>query len=110
MAAGDERYTAIDQLLEAGDLAGGREALETVPADDETYAVLRIKLELYDGSVPPGAAMQKLIALMRRDADWPGAKELYQEASNLAYSSRQSSVSHSHPPPPAEPDGHGDPE
>jgi hypothetical protein len=91
---------AIDAQLEANDLDGARGALSQVDAQDETYAVLRIKLALYDGSLPAGAAMQKLIALMRRDASWPGARELYQEASNLAYQSRQSSVSHSHPPPP----------
>ena len=62
--------------------------------------VVRIKLALYDGSLPSGAAMQQLIQLMRRDAAWPGAKELYQEASTSAYQTRQSSVSHSHPPPP----------
>jgi hypothetical protein len=97
-----EQYTAIDALLEAGDLDGARDAL-SVAGDDEGYAVLCIKLELYAGALPPGAAMQKLIQLMRRDAEWPGARELYQEASNLAYQSRQSSVSHSHPPPPTPP-------
>jgi len=92
----------IDRLLDAGDLEGGREALAGVEAGDERFAVVRIKLGLYDGSLPPGAAMQQLIQLMRRDQDWPGAKELYQEASNVAYRGRQSSVAHSHPPPPVE--------
>lgn len=69
---------------------------------DETFAVVRVKLALYEGSMPAGAAMQALIQLMRRRADWPGAKELYQEASSSAYRSRESSVSHSHPPPPVE--------
>jgi hypothetical protein len=99
----DENVTdpnTIDSLLEAGDFDAARAALSGVPEGDESYAVVRIKLGLFDGSLPAGAAMQKLIALMRRDANWPGAKELYQEASNQAYSSRQSSVSHSHPPPP----------
>ena len=32
--------------------------------------------------------------------EFPGAKELYQEASNLSYQTRQSSPAHSHPPPP----------
>ena len=95
-----EAYAAIDALLEANDLDGARQALGEVDEKDERYAVPRIKLALYDGSVPSGAAMQKLIALMRRDPEWPGARELYQEASNVAYQSRQSSVSHSHPPPP----------
>lgn len=94
-------YQAIDQLLEAGDFEGARRDLGTVASDDESYAVLRIKLGLYDGTLEPGAAMQRLITLMRRDPEWPFAKELYQEASNLAYQSRTSSVSHSHPPPPS---------
>ena len=93
---------AIDDLLEAQDLDGAREALAAVAVSDEAFAVVRIKLALYDGSTPPGAAMQALIQLMRKKADWPGAKELYQAASTSAYQDRQSSVSHSHPPPPVE--------
>jgi hypothetical protein len=103
-----EAYAAIDQLLEAGDLDGARLALAETDAKDERYSVLRLKLELYEGSAPTGATMQKLIQLMRRDPNWPGARELYQEASNVAYQTRQSSVSHSHPPPPTRPrDGNG---
>lgn len=94
-------YLAIDQLLEAGDFEAARRELGAIASDDEAYAVLRIKLGLFDGTLEPGAAMQRLITLMRRDPDWPFAKELYQEASNLAYQSRTSSVSHSHPPPPS---------
>ncbi len=97
MAEGPE---AIDRLLEAQDLDSAREALQAAPAGDDAYAVVRIKLALYDGSLPSGAAMQQLIQLMRRDAAWPGAKELYQLASTSAFQTRQSSVSHSHPPPP----------
>jgi hypothetical protein len=92
----------IDHLLNTEDLEGARAALEDVPLGDETYSVVRIKLALYEGSMPAGAAMQALIQLMRRRADWPGAKELYQQASSSAYQSRESSVSHSHPPPPVE--------
>ena len=91
---------AIDALLEADDLNGAREALKLAAASDERFAVARIKLALYDGSMPSGAAMQALIQLMRRKADWPGAKELYQSASTAAFETRVSSVSHSHPPPP----------
>ena len=96
---------AIDRLLEVQDLDGAREALERAVPSDERFAVARIKLALYEGSMPSGAAMQALIQLMRRDAAWPGAKELYQEASTAAYQTRQSSVSHSHAPPPVEPKG-----
>jgi len=96
-------HAEIDQLLEAGDLDGARAILSRATPSDEAYAVLRVKLGMYDGSLAPGAVMQRLIQLMRRDAEWPGAKELYQEASNVAYSSRQSSSAHSHPPPPVEP-------
>jgi hypothetical protein len=95
-------YVTIDELLDAGDLDGARAVLAGVPASDEAYAVLRHKLAMYDGSLPPAAVMQRLIQLMRRDADWHGAKELYQEASNTAYQSRQSNAAHSHPPPPVD--------
>ncbi|MGC4092337.1 MAG: hypothetical protein QM756_31525 [Polyangiaceae bacterium] len=92
--------TSVDALLDAGDLAGARAALASVP-DDERFVVVRIKLGLYDGSLPPGAAMQQLIQLMRRDENFPGAKALYQEASSVAWQARQSNVAQSHPPPPA---------
>ncbi len=102
MADADSGHSpeAIDRLLHDNDLDAARAALASVGPSDERYAVARIKLALYDGSMPSGAAMQALIQLMRRDAAWPGAKELYQEASTSAYQTRQSSVSHSHPPPP----------
>jgi len=92
----------LDAMLEADDLTGTRAALKGVAASDERYAVVRIKLGLYDGSLPSGMAMQALIQLMRRDPEWPGAKALYQRASSTAFETRQSSVSHSHPPPPVE--------
>jgi hypothetical protein len=90
----------IDELLDAGQLDQARELLAGVPQSDERFAVVRVKLGLFDGSLPAGAAQQALIKLMRRDPEWPGAKELYQVASSQAYRSRESSASHSHPPPP----------
>lgn len=93
---------AIDELLEAGDLEGARSKLSQATEQGNALKVLRIKLSMYDGSLSPGAAMQRLIQIMRTDANAPRAKELYQEASNSAYQSRQSSVSHSHPPPPTD--------
>jgi hypothetical protein len=90
----------IDSLLEAGELDRARDLVAAVPSADEKFAVVRVKLGLLDGTMPPGAAQQALIRLMRRDPDWPGAKELYQKASNTAYRVGQSTASHSHPPPP----------
>src|SRR4051812_32883625 len=82
---------SILRLLDAGDLEAARAALSRVPRTEEAYVVARVKLELYDGTLPPLAAIQQLVALMRKHADFPGAKELYQEASNLSYQTRQSS-------------------
>ena len=92
----------LDALLEADDLSGARKALKGVAVGDERYAVARIKLALFEGSMPNGAAMQALIQLMRKDPEWPGAKALYQSASSAAFEDRQSSHSHSHLPPPVE--------
>jgi hypothetical protein len=91
---------AIDELLDAGELERVRSLLADVPSGDERYAVVRVKLGLFEGSLPAGAAQQALIKLMRRDAEWPGAKELYQKASSAAYRVGESSAAHSHPPPP----------
>lgn len=91
---------SIDRLLEAGDLEAARVALARVPRSDDAFTVVRVKLDLYDGTLPPLAAIQQLVQLMRKKPDFPGAKELYQEASNLSFQTRQSSPAHSHPPPP----------
>ena len=98
MSASDP--AAINRLLDAGDIEAARDALSQVPRTEEAYTVVRVKLELYDGTLPPLAAIQQLVQLMRKHPDFPGAKELYQEASNLSYQTRQSSMAHSHPPPP----------
>ena len=98
---------SIHRLLDAGDLEAARTQLALVPRSDEAFTVVRVKLELYDGSLPPLAATQQLVQLMRKHPDFPGAKELYQEASNLSYQTRQSSPAHSHPPPPASEDDEG---
>ncbi|HEV8551065.1 MAG TPA: hypothetical protein VGQ57_18585 [Polyangiaceae bacterium] len=90
----------VDELLTGGELDLARERLAEVAPGDERFAVVRVKLGLMDGTLPAGAAQQALIKLMRRDPDWPGAKELYQAASSQAFRSRESSSSHSHPPPP----------
>jgi hypothetical protein len=90
----------VEALLSARNLDGARALLARVEAGDHRFDVLRVKLGLYDGSLPPGAAMQELIKIMRRDEEFPGARALYNEASEAAYAARQSNVAHSHPPPP----------
>lgn len=97
-----EDLASIDALLEAGEIEAARTALDTA-GNDPAAEVLRLKLMLYEGGVPPPLVMQKLIALMRVHPDVAGGKELYQEASARAYTDRVSSVSHSHPPPPVRP-------
>jgi uncharacterized protein (DUF885 family) len=96
-------FESIQRLLDSGDIESAREILSGTEPDDEAYTVLRLKIALMDGSLTPSVALQKLIQLMRRQANWPGAKALYQEASKLAYTERQSSASHSHVPPPVRP-------
>ena len=98
----DALYEHIDQLLTKEAFDEAKVALDAAP-DTEPAKILRIKLGLLSDSMPPGVAMQKLIQLMREKPDLPGAKELYQQASKLAYSGRESSVAHSHPPPPVRP-------
>jgi len=95
----DDLVQAIDQRREAGSFEAAQAALEQAPTDD-AFQMLRVKLGLLSGTLVPDAAMQRLIQLMRRTPDLPGAKALYQEASKRAYSSRESSIAHSHPPPP----------
>ena len=90
----------IHRLLDAGDMEAARAELSQVPRTDDAFTVVRVKLELYEGTLPPLSAIAQLTQLMRKKPDFPGAKELYQEASNLSYKTRQSSPAHSHPPPP----------
>src|SRR3954468_12047279 len=91
---------SILRLLDAGDLEAARTELSRVPRTEEAYVVARVKLELYDGTLPPLAAIQQLVALMRKKPFFRGPKELYQEPPTLSYQPRQSSPAHSHPPPP----------
>jgi hypothetical protein len=93
-------FEAIQRLLETGDVDSAREILEGTDSGDEAYAVLRLRVAILDGSLAPAFALQKLIQLMRRQPNWPGARALFQEATRLAYAEGQSSVSRSHVPPP----------
>jgi hypothetical protein len=104
-----DHLRAIDEMLDAGEYDAARGELDSA-GSSPAVEVLRIKLSLLDDSVPPPLAMQKLINLMRQHPDAPGGKALYQEASRRAYQHGQSSVSHSHPPPPVRPVGPKDDE
>ncbi|MFO7180414.1 MAG: hypothetical protein DIU78_017070 [Pseudomonadota bacterium] len=93
----------IAALLDERKLEAARAALDQAPESDDRFAVARIRLGLYEGSLAPEAATHELIQLMRRNPDLPGARAVYQEASLLAYEARQSNVAYSHPPPPVTP-------
>ena len=98
-----EPYATVDRLIEAGDTAGATEALRAIEGDAQIIDMLRAKLALVDGSVPALAVMNRLVQLMRQNAELPGIQELDREASRLAYETGKSSLAHSHPPPPMRP-------
>jgi hypothetical protein len=99
-----DSYRTIDHLIEAGDFEGARGLLSTHGDEDTGYAVLRLKLGLRDGSLASALVESRVVQLLRRDPRAPGARELFQEASATAYRLGQSSLSHSHPPPPVKDD------
>jgi hypothetical protein len=93
-------YEAIDRLIETKDLEQARELLLAVEPNDLSYAVLHIKLALYDGSLEPMLAAQRLVQLMRKEPGLHGARDLYKTATELTYAQHESSLSRSHVPPP----------
>jgi hypothetical protein len=93
-------YEAIDRLIEAKDMEEARELLFGVEPNDLSYAVLHVKLALYDGSLEPMLAAQRLVQLMRKDPGLYGARDLYKTATELTYAQHESSLSRSHVPPP----------
>ncbi len=93
-------YRTIDDLIEAGDFDGARGLLASYGEDEVGYAVLKLKLGLRDGSLPPPLVENRVVQLLRKDPHAVGARELFQEASAVAFRLGQSSLSHSHPPPP----------
>jgi hypothetical protein len=89
----------IDALIEQQAFEDARRRLQGLPEDDDVL-VARVKLALREGSLSPELTMQRLTQLMKGKPELPGAKQLYQEASSLAYDKRASSMAHSHLPPP----------
>jgi hypothetical protein len=106
-------YASIDALVESGDFALAREALRTEEGNLAFVELLEVKIALLDGSLQPQLVMNRLLALMRKDAKIPGLQELYRAAADMSYDRGSSSLSHSHPPPPiaanAAPPGPGKP-
>jgi len=98
-----EPFGSIDALVERGDLAEARSALSQRTENPALSELLDVKIALLDESIQPQVAMNRLLALMRKDAKLPGLQELYREASKISYEGGASSLSHSHPPPPMKP-------
>lgn len=102
MAQDFERACAADpglanahRLIETRDFQQARLAIQALPPS-EGREVAELRWELEGGGVSPEQVMQRLVQLMRRAPQAPGARELYQLASGEAFGVR-SSPSHSHP-------------
>jgi hypothetical protein len=98
-----EPFAQIDEIAERGDFAAARMALAKVSGDPTLVDLLEVKIGLGEGTLAPQLAMNRLLALMRQNAKLPGAHELYRDASQRSYEDRESSLAHSHPPPPIKP-------
>ena len=98
-----EPFAKVDDLVEQGDMTSARAALAKATGNAPLVELLEVKMGLYEGTLAPQLAMNRLLNLMRADAKLPGAHALYQEASQRSYAERESSLSHSHPPPPSAP-------
>lgn len=96
-------YAGIDALVEQGELDAARKALAAAKENPALAELCEVKIGLSEGSLKPQLAMNRLLVLMRKDANLPGAHELYREASEMSYEGGFSSLSHSHPPPPMKP-------
>ncbi len=98
-----EPFAQVDELIEQGDMTSARGALARAQGNAALVELLEVKIGLYEGTLAPQLAMNRLLSLMRRDAKLPGAHTLYQEASDKSYEGGESSLAHSHPPPPSTP-------
>jgi hypothetical protein len=95
-----EPYGRVDELAERGDYAAARETLARTESNAPLADLCEVKIALLEGSLPPQLAMNRLLALMQKTPNLPGAHDLYRQASAQSYQSGHSSLSHSHPPPP----------
>ena len=98
-----EPFSGVDALTEQGDFEAARAALGRIRENPALRDLCEVKIALFEGSLPPQVAMNRLLALMQKDPTLPGAHDLYREASTQSYEGGFSSLSHSHPPPPIKP-------
>jgi hypothetical protein len=98
-----EQFEEISALIGQGEIERATSLL-SAHAGNARYEALRIWIALENEEFPPAVAMQRLVNLMRQDPEFPGARAIYKEASTRSYSHGQSSLAHSHPPPPVSED------
>jgi len=98
-----EPFGKVDDLIESGDFGGARAALAAAQGPGALKELCEVKIGLVEGTLKPQLAMNRLLVLMRQDANLPGSHELYKEASQASYEAGRSSLAHSHPPPPMKP-------
>lgn len=104
------KFEVLKRELAAEHTEQARQMLAALEAGAETEDVpylelFTLHLGVLEGTLEPGLALTKIVAVMRRDPNLGFARELYQTVSQLSYHSRRSSLAHSHPPP-AEGDRH----
>ena len=92
----------IRDLIEEGSLEDARSLLASAP-DGPLSDLAALQIAFAEGSATADQLVQRLVALMRNNPDLPGSRELYTRLSDAAYEAHQSSLAHSHPPPPVRP-------
>ena len=91
----------VAQLINAGRFGEAREQLDLnyeQPAD--LLQLMRLKLSVAERALEPSSALESVLSLLMADPQHAAALELYRELSTLQYSSGNSCLSNSHPPPP----------
>ncbi|MEY2932927.1 MAG: hypothetical protein RL033_3676 [Pseudomonadota bacterium] len=88
-------------MIDDGRLGEARQQLDLTanqPAD--LLELLRLKLKVAERQLEPARALESVLTLLVADPHHPAALELYRELSLKQYSSGNSCLSNSHPPPP----------
>ncbi|MEN9579649.1 MAG: hypothetical protein RJA70_2658 [Pseudomonadota bacterium] len=83
-----------------GSGAASGAAAQLIGADEMArYEFLQVKLSVRMNRIAAPQALTRLLRLLQQKNDLRGGRELYAELSKAAYTSRDSSMAHSHPPP-----------